>query len=216
MLLANEGGRFRDLSHRAGIVGWSTPFTGFGVGLFDQDHDGAFDLYVTNGGVNLTPERIGKPDPYSEPDHFARHVDGRFVDATAGSGALVEGTGRAAALGDLDADGDLDLVVTNNGGALRVLANQRAPADDWLIVDVRTAAGAPALGARVELRAGGVLQRRTVRAGASYLASHDPRAHFGLGSAKSIDEVKVRWPDGRERSFAGVAPGRVLVARPSE
>ena len=209
----NQGGRFVDGSLGLGLGLWSVPRTGFGVALFDQDHDGQWDVYVTDGGVNLTPQRLADPNPYAEPDQFARLVDGRFLDVSAGAGVSSEGAGRGLASGDLDGDGDLDLVLTNNGGRLQVLQNLQDGAGAWLLVDVRSAAGGPALGAHVMARVGDVVQRRVVRAQSSYLSSSDPRAHFGLGAADRVHELLVQWPDGTRRELRDVPVNQVLRVR---
>jgi len=214
LALLTRGERFIDSSSRLGFSQWSIPPTGFGIALLDQDHDGAWDIYVTNGGVNLTPARINDPEPYAEVDQFARLVEGRFVDKSEGAGLPEPATGRALAYGDLDGDGDLDLVITNNGGSVQVLANEHDGADDWLLIDVRTAAGAPALQARVSVTIGERELTRTVRAAASYLASHDPRVHVGLGTHRQVDALQVRWPDGTVREWKDVPGGQVLVAEP--
>jgi hypothetical protein len=204
LALLGDGLRFRDASQKLGVAPWSTAPTGFGVALFDADLDGQWDAYIANGAVAISPLAVSGASPYAERDQFVSSVGGKFVDRTAQAGYVSAGVGRGVACADFDNDGDVDLVVANNGGRLELLRNrQRGGA--WLTVDVRTAAGAPALGARVEVRHGERRERREIRPQASYLSSHDPRAHFGLGDARGVDEVLVTWPDGATWSARDVA-----------
>jgi hypothetical protein len=204
LALLGDGARFRDASHKLGVARWSTAPTGFGVAVFDADLDGRWDMYVANGAVAVSPLAASGASPYAERDQFVSAIGGKFVDRSAQAGFVSAGVGRGAACADFDDDGDVDLAVANNGGRLELLRNrQRGGA--WLTVDVRTSAGAPALGARVEVRHGERRQRRDVRPQASYLSSHDPRAHFGLGDARVVDEVTVSWPDGATWSARDVA-----------
>ncbi|MEM9382519.1 MAG: FG-GAP-like repeat-containing protein [Planctomycetota bacterium] len=212
-LLLGTGPRgFRDVGQRLGISPWSVPATGFGIVLFDQDHDGLLDMYVANGGVNAPADRRAAPNPYAEPDHFVRFDGRRFVDTTDGSGAARGGAGRGLATGDLDDDGDLDLVLTNNDGTLVILENAGNPDASWLMVDVRDPSGSASIGARVRVTSGGEDRTQVVRAQFSYLSSSDPRVHFGLGAPRPVDRVEVRWPDGTTRTWTDVEPRTVLVA----
>ena len=213
LVLRGAGRQFVEATRTFGVQGWSMPSTGFGVAVFDQDHDGEWDLYVANGGVNLTPARIDDPDPYTETDQFARLVDGKFVDASEGAGVSEGGSGRGLAMGDLDQDGDIDLVVTNNGSRLQVLQNLHDGEGAWLMVDVRNAAGGPELGARIELRSGETTRTRTVRAQSSYLSSSDPRVHFGLGDVERVDELRVHFPGGSVQVLEDVEVDQVVEVR---
>jgi len=216
LALLSRGPRFEDASAKLALPAWSTPWTGFGVVLFDADHDGALEGYFANGAVNLAPSRVGDPRPYVEPDQFVRFEGGRTRDVTAGSGAVADESSRGLCSGDIDGDGDLDLVLTAFNGRLRVLRNETQGTRHWLQIDVRDERGGAALGARVELESGGRKQVRFVRAQASYLASSDPRVHFGLGATARVDALVVRWPDGSERRLEGVAVDRMLVVPKGE
>jgi hypothetical protein len=211
LVLENRLGSFADVSLRMGLAAWNLPRTGFGVVLFDQDHDGALDAFIANGAVNMGADSPGLENPYAEPSQFARLAAGRFVDASAGSGADFRDVARAAAAADFDGDGDLDLLITSNGGPARLLRNENRSGNAWLMVDVRTGPGdRAAIGAVVEVSVGGRTWVRAVRPQSSYLTSGDPRAHFGLGAARGADRVSVTWPDGATLVLDGVAANQVL------
>jgi hypothetical protein len=197
LVLANQDGAFTDASLRMGLGLWSMPPTAFGVVVFDQDHDGELDAYFANGAVNIGTANPEADNPYSESDHFVRLKAGKFVDVSTGSGASAGDVGRGLAWGDFDGDGDLDLVLTNNGGPARLLRNNNASNGSWLIVDLRTGAGhRSAIGAVVRVTANGRTHVREVRPQSSYLSSGDPRVHFGLGAARRIERLEIAWPDG--------------------
>ncbi len=223
LVLANERGTFSDVSLRMGVGGWSLPATTFGVAIFDQDHDGVFDAFFANGEVNIDNRLPVSDNPYAQADHFVRFRDGRMIDATAESGAAFSDVGRGVASADYDNDGDLDLLVTNNGGPLRLLRNDNASGHAWLMVEPRTAptgapglAGRAAIGARVEIEAGGRTQVREIRPQQSYLTSGDFRAHFGLGAARRVDRVVVTWPDGSRSTLTAVDADQVIVVTPED
>ena len=211
-------GHFDDSTHATGLGPPSVPRTGFGVGFFDVDHDGDLDLLVTNGGVR----RGNRPAPataptawgrYTEQDQFFEHVapgeetNGREPTGPYGVRFMERGVeagvagqpphlGRSLALGDYDNDGDVDALVTACGADVRLYRNDFEKRGNWLIVEpVLQATGAIAYGAMVEVRAGGKSWRRLVQPAYSYLASNDPRLHFGVGEVKQVGVI-VTWPDG--------------------
>ena len=121
------------------------------------------------------------------------------------------GTSRSVIVGDYDNDGDLDVLVTNNGGRVQLLRNENATGLAWSMLDLVPRGGARhALNARVEVRAGGGLFRREVRPHVGYWSSHDPRVHFGLGEAKVIDRLTVTWPDRSVETWSDVPVNRHL------
>jgi hypothetical protein len=205
-LYVNDGsGNFHDATdaHRLGRI--SLPYTGFGSEWFDYDNDGDLDLFIANGAVRIEESLRGEPFPYRERNQLIRNDGaGGFTDVTEQAGpalALVE-VSRGAAFGDLDNDGDVDIVVANNNGPTRLLRNTQAPAGHWLTVTLAgTRSNRAGLGARVAvLRKGRPPLWRRAHTDGSYLSANDPRVHFGLGTDGAVQAVGVVWPDGsRER-----------------
>ena len=224
---------FRESSHRAGLAMASLGCTGFGTQFFDLDNDGDLDLMVANGRVKRTSRSVqDRPDAsvpefwkiYAERNHlFLNDGSGRFrryQNREDPSVSRVE-VSRGLATGDIDNDGDVDLVITNVSGPVRILFNNRNTpghqADDhhWLIVRAELAGsgGRIALGAAVRVTAGESTVMRLVQPATSYLSSSDPRVHFGLGAAERVGSIEVTWPDGTRESFAGGGVDRIVTVR---
>ena len=214
-LYRNEEGEdggllFSDVTIPAGLeritwvdLGWSTRF-------FDYDHDGDEDLFSANGHVypqaNLVPDLS-----YEQENELFRNEGGKFVlaNASAGPGWKAKKSFRGGAAGDLDEDGDLDLVFTALDDVSTVLRNDGAETAPWIrFLAVGRRSERDGVGALLLLEAGGNRQAKEVRANTGYLSTFDARAHFGLGAAEQADRLTVRWPSGREDSF-GPLPGRL-------
>jgi hypothetical protein len=211
----NQGGTFVDATARVGLSAGSMPMTGFGVGLFDFDHDGWLDVYVANGRVKLGARSL-TDDPYAEPDTLHRGTEGARFHAVSPVGGVVPGepkTGRAAAFGDIDNDGDIDVLVVNRNAAPSLLRNDRGVDGNWILFRVLETGGGDALGARVSLDFGGRSVMRDVRSGFSYLAANDARVHFGLGAAAGVQNVRVQWTDGTEELFGEFGAGAIVALR---
>lgn len=200
------GGAFEDARLQAGLGAPTAPYTGFGTDWFDYDGDGLLDLFVANGAVTLLEAVTAGRLPFSQPNQLFHNRGGaRFEDVTVGSGPALQlsEVSRGAAFGDVDNDGDIDVLVTNNNGRARLLLNQIGARRHWMQVRLEGVQdNRQGLGARVGVRRKDLptLWRRA-RTDGSYLSASDPRVHFGLGQNSAVDEVIVEWPSGRREMW---------------
>lgn len=193
----------------AGIVHRSLPYTGFGVGWLDVDNDGRLDLFAVNGAVQVQESRSSSSsDSRNLGQHqqlFRNLGDGRFDDVTAAAGLNAINTSRGAAFGDLDNDGDIDIVINNNMGRAQLLLNTIGQRQHWVGVRVVGAHGSDGLGARVAITpASGPTRWRRARADGSYASASDPRVLVGLGTLTGPVRVRVLWPNGRIEEWRDV------------
>jgi len=220
-LYANLGdGTFRDDTGAAGLAHSSLPYTGFGTVAFDVELDGDPDLLVANGKVfrGAAHEETSVPRPWSffaEPNLFYLNLGSGRFEARADLAPALTGpveVSRALALGDIDNDGDLDLLLANAQGRARLFRNEAPRAGHWLLVRaVDPRLKRDAIGARVTVVAGQTRIVRSITRAYSYLASNDPRAHFGLGPLEDVERIEVRWPDGLRESFDAPGLDRVVT-----
>jgi hypothetical protein len=211
----NAGRFFIDDTARAGLRIASRRFTRFGVAFMDFDNDGRLDLYEANGRVGLQAETFST-DPYAEPNLLFRGTqDGRFEEVSPRGGTPVPlvATSRAAAFGDLDNDGGIDILVVNRDAAPHLLRNVAPRRGHWLLLRVREHTGRDAIGATVWAQIGSRKVRRDVRTGYSYLAANDPRVHIGLGDLTRVDSITIRWADGSEERFGPFDADRIVEIR---
>ena len=210
------GGLFSDATFESGLGPATLPFLGFGVAFLDYDNDADLDLAVANGHVLDNAGLFRSTSHYAQRNLLLRN-DGkaRFVEVgrQSGSGFSLEKVSRTLVAGDVDNDGDLDLLVSNNGQAADLLRNEGdGRIGNALLVRLRgQESNRDAIGALVTATVGGRRLVREVRAGASYLGQHDLRVHFGLGRATSVDRLEVRWPNGRIETVQSVAARQVVT-----
>lgn len=209
---------FEDRTREAGLTTPGRRFTGFGTLFFDYDNDGWLDLFVANGAVQLLPELINKRDPFplGQPNQlFRNNGNGRFAELIEEAGPsfqLLE-VSRGAAFGDVDNDGDTDVLVTNNNGPARLLLNEANSQNRWLGVRVIDKSGRDLLGARVDIVVKNRVLRRRVRTDGSYLSANDPRVLVGLGSSTSVDVIRVRWPGGGVKEIKSPQVDRYITIK---
>lgn len=219
----NDGtGMFEDATEALGLSQATFHSTGFGTNWFDFDNDGRLDLFMANGGVTIVEEQRGKSAyPYEQRNQLFQNRKGRAVGGAGGAeftemrgGAMEElGVARGAAFGDLDEDGDVDIVVANNNGPVRLLLNEQKTGQHWLRVRLRAKSGnRNGLGARVGVkRRDGVTVWRRIRTDGSYLSAGAAEAHFGLGEQGGMVDVVVEWLGGKSEAWKGLAVDRLHV-----
>ena len=220
-LYVNDGtGLFEEQSARTGIRLMTLPYTGFGAGWFDYDNDGWLDILAVNGLVTQNLDTLGpdNPFPLQQPNLLIRNLGmGKFEDVTHRAGAVfrLSEVGRGAAFGDIDNDGDVDVVVTNAAGQVRLLLNQVGNRQHWLGLRLVGADGLrDMLGARVAIiRSEGPALWRRARADGSYASANDPRVVVGLGRSTAVRAIQVIWPSGRVEEWSGVAVDRYTTLR---
>lgn len=214
-LFLNEKGAFTDWLVPDGPMAGSQPHTGFGVEFADFDNDGRLDLYVANGRVKLGQRESDPTQPYAEPDSVKRGLgDGRFADVPfAGLSREDPGVGRGLAIGDLDNDGALDVLVIRRDAPIRVLRNRAAGSNHWIALRLEDAHGHETRNAVIRIEAGGKIFWRQHQPNQGYASSQDPRVHFGLGSATQVEHVWIRWPDGKAEDFGSLPPDQIHTIR---
>jgi hypothetical protein len=208
---------FTDVSMASGIGLATLPTLGWGVGFPDYDNDGLADLFIANGHVfpGIDAKRLGTT--WKQPNQlFHNEGGGRFREVTAQAGPAFQElhSARGAAFGDLDDDGDLDIVVNNIDEPPSLLRNDGGNASHWIglrLAGARRNLGA--IGARATVVSGTLRQVKEIHAGSSHNSSNDPRLLFGLGASTRVDRVEIRWPTGRVQTVASLEVNRYHTIR---
>jgi enediyne biosynthesis protein E4 len=218
-------GFFQDKVGELGLTNPDLRGTGFGTVMADLNLDGAIDLAIVNGlvrrGHDPSPRVEGiNPllSPYAQPNQlFMGRAGGKFEDVSQANPAFCSraAVGRGLAYGDIDNDGDIDLLATSTGGPAQLFRNTAPRQGHWLSLRLIDPAlgGRDAYGAEVIIEAAGSRRWGLVQPSTSYLVSNDPRVHFGLGLASTAESIRVIWPDGTVESFAGGAVDREMTIR---
>ncbi len=219
-LYVNDGGLFEDRTLETGLSAASLPFTSFGTVWPDVDNDGWPDLLIVNGAVRLLESlaRAGDRYPLDQKNQLFLSQGGRrFEDATARAGEVFDlaEVSRGAAVGDVDNDGDADLMIFNNNGPVRLLRNEVGQNAAWIGLRLTGGPGGRDMhGARVEIVRDGAPSRwGRVSVDGSYCSANDPRVLIGLGKATKVTAVKVHWPDGSQETWPAPTVGQYTTLR---
>jgi enediyne biosynthesis protein E4 len=213
-LYRNNGDEsFTDVTYTARL-GVNTRFLGWGTGFFDFDHDGWKDIYMVNGHVYPEVEAHNANSPYKQERLIFWNLrNGTFLDISsqAGAGITDRRSSRGAAVGDLDNDGSLEIVVNNMNDTPSLLKNYGEKRNWILIKAVGKRSNRSGIGARVTVVAAGLKQMDEVRSGDSYISQNDLRLHFGIGDATRVERVEILWPSGIKEAFENLKANQIVT-----
>ena len=212
VLYRNAGrGSFVDVSYEAGVAMISLPYVGWGTKFFDYDNDGWLDLFVANG--HAYPQR----DRYRQRKLLHRNNrDGTFSEVAAqfGNALMEDRASRGTAFGDIDNDGDVDIVVNDLDAAPQLLRNDGGSKHNWILVKtIGTKSNRNGIGAKVTVVSGDLTQLDEVRSGGSYISQNDLRLHFGLEKRTRVDRIQVRWPSGAVDTLTNVSVNKIVTIK---
>jgi hypothetical protein len=210
----NADGSFRDVTNASGLGGATLSFSGWSTRFFDFDGDGWKDLFVAQGHVMDTIEKTAPNLTYMQPPLLLKNEKARFVRVNAGDVFEQAWAGRGAAFGDLDNDGDVDVILSNVGQHAVVLRNEGGNRNNWLqIRTVGSKSNRDGIGCRVKVvSTSGASQYFTVSPAVGYLSASDQRLTVGLGAEGMATLVEIRWPSGVVQKFENVKAGQMVTA----
>jgi hypothetical protein len=208
---------FIDTTVAAGLGEISLPYLGWGANLADFDNDGLLDIFVANGHVYPQVDKLNVGQKYLQRKELYRNLgNGKFEEIARNASAdfLTGKSARGSPVADYDNDGDLDVLVVNLNNRPSLYRNDNGNRNHWIGFRLEgTRSNRDAIGARIEIEAGGLKQVSEVRSGESYLSHNDFRIHFGLGAATAIDRGRIRWPNGNTQELGGFEVDRFVTIR---
>jgi len=213
-------GLFDDVTLQSGVGEATLPFVGFGAAFLDYDNDMDLDVVIANGDVDDNVGRLSDTKTYEQPNLLLENDGtGKFREAGPSSGPAFTTAkpSRGLAVGDLDNDGDLDILISNVGESPDLLRNDGGNLGNALLVrTVGTTSNSDGIGAVLRLSVGDSVLVREVRAGSSYLSQNDRRIHFGLGREERIDQLEIQWPSGMMDIVRDIEANQILTVREGE
>ncbi len=210
-LYHNEGKfGFSDQALSRGLGDSTLPMVGWGTRLLDYDNDGQLDLFIANGHLEDQIDRYDQSSEYRQRNQLYRGENKRFTEITngGGSGLREKLSSRGAAFGDIDNDGDIDIVICNSRERPSLLINETPNKNTWLSLKLKGKKDPYALGARASVTSAGRTQVAEVRSGGSYVCQNDLRLHFGLAGSKKAEKIIIRWPGGNSSTFENLEANR--------
>lgn len=213
----NGDGTFDDVTVQSQLGYDTFRMSGFGTRFMDYDNDGACDIFMANGHVLDNIERYNSLVHYAEPKLMFRNLGrGTFLNVSDQLGAdfILPRVSRGAAIGDFDNDGDLDILVNNNGEAPQLLRNDGGNANHWIEVFlIGTKSNRDGIGARIKLVAGNLVVYDQRKGGMSYQSAQDPRLHFGLGNHQIVDSLQIFWPSGSTTTLSNLKADKIVAVK---
>ena len=206
---------FEDATFRSKLSYATFKLSGFGTCFLDYDNDGRRDLFIANGHVLDNVARYRPDVAYAEPKLMLRNTGGGMLENVSGrlgQDLMRRRVSRGVAVGDFDNDGDVDLLVSNNGGVPQLLRNDGGNTNHWLeILLIGTKSNRDGVGARVKLIAGDLVQYDQRKGGGSYQSAPDPRLHFGLNRQTKVDTLEIKWPSGMVTHLRELPANRIIA-----
>jgi hypothetical protein len=213
-------GSFEDATFRSKMSYATFHLSGFGTRFMDYDNDGWRDVFMANGHVLDNIERYHADTKYAEPKLMFRNTGGGIfenVSEQLGADFVAPRVSRGAAVADFDNDGDLDILVSNNGQTPQLLRNDGGNANHWLeILLIGTKSNRDGVGARVRVTAGDLALHEQRKGGMSYQSAQDPRLHFGLGRHDKVDGIEIVWPSGMVTKLTSIKADQILSVKEGE